>query len=173
MEANEDNEIFKISKYKLCNFLILAKKNTYAANAKKAKSKCILSKNYIFSNNDFRYEDQYFGKYLDVGNEIVWYKDIPVWGMGYRGGMIRKYVDLHEETFAFLRKALMSPPIDFPARGPCELVHNDLIYLNNYKGDILSFVGEEIILKNQTKVYFRNYIGGLIFDKTSNNVWGL
>ena len=89
----------------LCEFLIEAKKNSYAGEGARSPSKCILSKNYLYTKGDFRYEDQYFGEYLDVGEEIVWFKEIPVWGMGYRGGMFEEYRHLSEETFKVLRKA--------------------------------------------------------------------
>ncbi len=55
----------------LISFLIEAKQNTYARQAEPAPSKCILSKNYLYLKDEFRYEDQYFGEYLDVGEEIV------------------------------------------------------------------------------------------------------
>lgn len=160
--------IKKINIEKLRKFLIKAKQNTYAGDGTRAESKCILSKNYIYIDGDYRYEDQYFGEYLDVGEEIVWYKEIPIWGMGYRGGMIKEYRDLSEKTFEFLRKALLKPQRDFSTRGPVEMKEENLIYRNIGNGDITSFTGYEFIECDGVKVYERHYIGGLIFGK--NNV---
>lgn len=154
----------------LCKFLVNAKTNTFAKDVERVQSKCILSKNYLYEEDDFRYEDQYFGEYLDVGEEIVWKNGIPVWGMGYRGGMLEAYRSLNKETFSVLRKALLIPEKDFPTRGPKQMICGDFKYVNITHGDIKSFTGEEYIEKNGNKIYFRNYIGGLIYGKNNINM---
>lgn len=159
-----------IQKHKLCDFLIQAKQNTYAKQGERAESKCILSKNYLYTDGEFRYEDQYFGEYLDVGEEIVWYNGIPIWGMGYRGGMVETYRELHSETFIILRKALLLPDYDCPTRGPSMMNEGEYVYYNKVDGDITSFIGYEWIEKNKEKIYFRNYIGGFIFGKNNKNM---
>lgn len=158
--------ISELSKSSLCEFLILAKNNSsYACQGERAASKCILSKNYLYTNENYRYEDQYFGELLDIGEEIVWYQEIPIWGMGYRGGMLEPYRAIGGETFEVLRKALLKLPKDFPVRGPADFKDGSFHYINEYKGDILSFTGNEYILKDDTKIYERNYLGGLIYGK--------
>lgn len=154
----------------LKEFLILAKRNTYAGDGVRSKSKCILSKNYLFENENYRYEDQYFGEYLDVGEEIVWYNQIPIWGMGYRGGMLDKYrkdVSIRKATFALLSKALMISLPEFPARGPKVYEADGIKYVNNFTGTICDFVGREEIYYRGILVYKRDYIGGLIYGKNN------
>ncbi len=157
----------------LIAFLIEAKRNTYAGDGVRSKSKCILSKNYLFEKDKFRYEDQYFGEYLDVGEEIVWCNEIPVWGMGYRGGMIdeyRKDIAIRKKTFGLLSKALLQSLPEFPARGPCKYEIDEVRYENNYTGTICDFVGREEIFYNGIIVYKRDYLGGLIYGKNNINM---
>jgi len=156
-----------VEKSRLLEFLIKAKQNSYAKHGTRVESKCILSKNYLYTDTDFRYEDQYFGEFIDVGEEIVWYHNIPIWGMGYRGGIFEEYHSIREETFIFLRKALMMPLKDFPTRGPSTYEEHPYTYVNKSIGDIFSFTGKEIIKKDDIQVYERNYVGGLIKGKAS------
>lgn len=157
----------------LTAFLINAKRNSYAGQAERAPSKCILSKNYLYIEADYRYEDQYFGEYVDVGKEIVWFKEIPMWGMGYRGGMIDRYrldVDMRGETFQVLRTALKEPPLDFPVRGPMEYQKGSFRYANEFTGDLTEFIGYEQITYNDRLVYKRHYLGGLIYGKKNPEI---
>jgi len=149
----------------LCEFLIEAKRETFAKDGPRVSSKSQLSKNYLYERGDFRYEDQYFGEFLDVGEEIVWFRGVPVWGMGYRGGMLEGSENLASRTFTLLKKALMIPEPAFPIRGPRTLVEGEFEYKNTPIGNLTSFTGSEEIELNGEPIYFRNYIGGLIFGK--------
>lgn len=153
-----------------CNFLIEAKMETYAKDAPKSVSKCLCSKNYLYETGHYRYEDQYFGKYLDVGEEIVWFKGVPIWGRGYRGGMLEQYIHLARDTFKFLRKALCLPEYSFPVRGPKNLVENNFEYSNTPIGKITSFTGSENIRLNGELIYSRKYLGGIIIGKYNPNM---
>jgi hypothetical protein len=157
--------MLNLSKDEFCKFLVLAKQNTFAIDAPKSKSKCILSKNYIFECGDFRYEDQYFGEYLDVGEEIVWYQQVPIWGMAYRGGVHQAFIYKHKPAFTFLRKALSNPDINFPVRGPLLFHADNYSYKNFPEGNILSFSGREVIEQDGEEICFRNYLGGIIIGK--------
>lgn len=163
-----DMAITKVPYNELVNFLILAKQNSYAGDGTRVPSKCLLSKNYLFELDGFRYEDQYFGEYVDVGEEIVWYQSVPIWGMGYRGGMKSEFDSEREETFKLLRQALMAPDPTFPVRGPSTLNSYQYYYTNFPQGDLLSFTGREIIRnKYEEEIYFRNYVGGIILGKNN------
>lgn len=158
--------IKKIVVNELCRFIIQARENSsYACQGERAPSKCIMSKNYLYIDGEYRYEDQYFGEFYDVGEEIVWYQGVPVWGMGYRGGIYNEFNNIRIETFTFLREALLHLDVKFPVRGPQKYVRDDYVYVNNYEGSITSFVGKEVILKNGIEIYERNYLGGLILGK--------
>ncbi len=160
-----EERLYELNIQSLCGFLVEAKQSTFAKDAPKVLSKCILSKNYVYERGDFRYEDQYFGEIVDLGEEVVWFKNIPVWGMGYRGGIYRSYLEFRRQTFNFLRSALMYPEVTLPIRGQRQYQQNEFTYFNRAKGDIISFTGEEIILRYATEIYSRNYVGGLIYGK--------
>lgn len=154
-----------LSLKELCFFLDIAKKSTYAKDAPRSASKSVLSKNYSFEKGNFRYEDQYFGEYVDVGEEIVWFKELPIWGMGYRGGIHRKFSSEKESTFNALRKALCMPESNFPIRGPRYIQLGKYHYYNYPTGNISSFTGHEIILRDSQEICYRHYVGGLIYGK--------
>lgn len=156
-----------LTRQSLCDFLILAKKNTYASDALKTPSKCLLSKNYCFEWADFRYEDQYFGEITDVGEEIVWYQGIPIWGMGYRGGVHKSYQSETESAYQFLKQALRQPEVTFPIRGPRQIQNNIYRYVNQPNGNILDFTGKETIFRGDIEICYRRYVGGLIYGHSN------
>jgi hypothetical protein len=162
--------LLTLSKHKLCQFLILAKQNTFAKNATRSPSKSLFSKNYIFEEDEFSYEDQYFGEYVDVGEEIVWFNGVPVWGMGYRGGVHAEFMAEREQAFSLLKKALLLPEKDFPVRGPQFLKDEGYSYHNYAKGNIFEFIGQEYIYRDKIEVCFRRYVGGLILGKNNKNM---
>ncbi|AOI71446.1 MULTISPECIES: DUF5680 domain-containing protein [Burkholderia cepacia complex] len=157
--------IDELSMRALCSFLVEAKRHTFAADARRMPSKSPASKNYQFECGSFRYEDQYFGEIVDVGMETVWYDEVPVWGMTYRGGVYQEYVDIKHELFAFLREALRNPPLAFPTRGPENHQRGALTYANHTEGDISAFHGRETVQMDGVFVCYRRYVGGLIFGK--------
>lgn len=132
--------------------------------------KNLLSKNYLYAVDDFRYEDQYYGEYLDVGQETVWYRGIPIWGMTYRGGIHKEYDIDKEEAFDFLKIALQNPEKHFPTRGPHWNIDGAYRYLNVPEGDILAFSGKEFVFKHEQEICFRSYLGGIIYDKFNRNM---
>ncbi len=153
---------FKLNQ--LIDFIVEAKRNTFASDAERKKSSRWKFKEYYFSKDNFIYKDRFWGNILDIGQEVVWYKNKPVWGMNYRGGMILKYQDIRRKTFAFLKHALKHVNYDHPFRGPSFLKKENFQYHNKSKGDIIEFSGDEFILFKNKKVYFRKYLGGLIIN---------
>jgi len=154
----------------LAAFLIEAKTNTFASGAPRAASLRPRSKNYAYDKPPFRYEDQYFGEYVDVGEEVVWFHGIPIWGMGYRGGVVPEAFAVRVEAFDFLREALRNPSRQFPVRGPAFYRSERFSYVNQSRGNILAFTGEESVYLDDRQVCFRNYLGGLIHGKHSAEI---
>ena len=146
-------------------FLIFAKRSTYISGEQSIPPKSIASKNFLVEKNDFRYEDQYFGNLTDIGQETVWFKNTPIWGMVYRGGIFPDFIDLHQETFLFLKQALKNIPSDLPIRGKSFYTENNFEYFNYPEGDIFNFTGKELIFFKGKQICFRNYVGGTIFGK--------
>ncbi|MDD4662161.1 MAG: DUF5680 domain-containing protein [Candidatus Pacebacteria bacterium] len=143
---------------KLEQFLKEAKRETYAnKNAEKVSSTRLNSEDYEFKKGDFLYHDTYFGKYDFIGEEIVYFKDNPSWGMNYCGYVLSEEID-KEELYDFLKETLMKGYL----RGQEVFEKNDWRYENTLEGDLKRFTGIETIFFNKVLVYKANYHGGLI-----------
>jgi hypothetical protein len=152
----------EINKKQLCDFLVKAKKAGYASgsffNKVREKDK---SHTIRFKLGDWGYHDNYFGGEPFGGREVVFYKNKPVFIMTYYG-FVDGSVKNVKEIYKFLREVLGLIPEDKPFRGPKNYKNGDFVYLNNFKGDITNFFGEEVIKLKGKKVYTAKYIGGLV-----------
>ncbi len=149
----------------LINFLIKAKKQTYAnENIKKSESTRLGSNDYEYSDENLTYHDSYFGGTNFMGEEVIYEKkEIPIWGMNYYGVTLDN--SLSEEAMdKALRPALMKVGEDdlIPVRGPKEYINGEYKYTFNCVGDINYFEGEETIYKNNIKIYNLKCHGGII-----------
>jgi len=142
-----------MNKKVLIDFLIKAKKRGYAAGNETKEPDGSYSAR--LEEEDFKYHDNWFGAETFGGREAVFYKNKPCWMMVFFGSG-------KEFAIPTLKKALLSAPNDFPARGPRELEDGSFKYKNVWQGDIEKFSGEEEIIKNGKIVYNAKYIGGLI-----------
>jgi hypothetical protein len=76
-----------------------------------------------YKEGDFYYRDSYAGFFRSAGQEVVWFKNVPVWSQCYAGGMTQKNCNdekFAKETFDFLKKALSQGEkrAAFQPRGP-------------------------------------------------------
>ncbi len=151
--------------YDLYNFLVEAKKQTYAnENVKKIESSRKGSQDYEYSNGKMTYHDTYFGGTKFMGEEVVYTsEDTPIWGMNYYGVTLDE--NLSEEAVdKALRPALMKVGEDniIPVRGPKEYTNNEYKYSFEINGDLDYFEGIETIYKGEEKVYVLKCHGGII-----------
>ena len=132
----------------IINFLIEAKKNTYA-NGKILKTNPLRqgSSDYHFEDKigDKKtiYHDTYFGGKKFVGEEVVYLdNEEPVWGMNYYGYSLND--DEYEKAITkALRPALMQVGINkkvLPLRGPSKFVNSDYIHTFESNGTIDKFI---------------------------------
>lgn len=168
-----------VDKKELTNFIIKAKRNTWAANAEPVGSRITGFKRYIFSNGDWIYEDNYKGFSVFWGFELVRFKREFVWQMHYRGKVNGQILQSEEDKKlydAFLKDQLKRVPIEFPFRGPHLPIPGHIKdvgfeYSNQPEGDITEFKGIEYIHKTSPdsplakKVHELTYGGGLIVPK--------
>ena len=150
-------------KKELVEFLVLAKKLTYAAGDSTIKIK---EKNgsttLIFKENNWKYNDNYFGGEPFGGREVVFYKGKPVYIMVYYGTVSKEIVDFNV-IYKVLMNALKLVPESNPFRGPQKYSENGMDYINNFVGDIENFSGEEFITGNDFKLlYSTKYTGGIV-----------
>lgn len=100
--------------HKITEFLLKAKKNTYASSDNKTVSCRTNSHDFCYQDNTgYQYYDTYLGGEWFSGEEAVWLHEIPVWSMNYAGRVVG-------ENFSgdFLKEALKEAPADSPFRGP-------------------------------------------------------
>ena len=110
----------------------------------------------------YRFRDHFYGGHPYAGQEVIYEKDKVVWAMQYRGWLHDSEPTSEKEVYTFLRKALLRAPQQHPYRGPKECREGDLVYLNNWQGDMVNFNGQETITENDRPIYTGLYFGGLV-----------
>ena len=154
----------KISHKELTIFLNAANKATYAnKSATKADSLRPSSYDYHFEQDDLTRHDTYFGARDFIGEEIVYQKEVPIWGMNYYGHVLNPDIST-KDAYTILRPALMQEYSDdiLPVRGPREYVLENSRYTNRVEGTLDRFSGEEHIYLNGELIYRCWYHGGTI-----------
>lgn len=147
----------------LAAFLVDAHRNTYAdKNAAKVSSTRTRSFDYRFEQNDLVYHDTYFGMRDFIGEEIIYQREVPMWGMNYFGIILARNAS-ESEVYDFLRKALMQDCTGIEAaRGPRIFRHDRWTYGNAIDGTLDDFSGMELIHRGEELVYRCRYHGGWI-----------
>jgi len=144
------------------NFLLRAKKNTYASGMPPNASSRPGAHDLVFREHPFLYIDSYLGGFYFIGEEAVWLDNVNIWGMNYYGKM------LAAETPAgfnqFLKTALLLVPSEAPFRGPAEIISADFHYLCASTGDLYRFEGREEIHYRGALIYELVFHGGEIRD---------
>jgi len=142
------------------NFIIKAKQNTYAGDGNKSQPSRPNSKDLHYKEGDLLYIDTYVGSSDFMGEEVVFNKGIPIWGMNYYGKML---VDKIPDGFInCLKNALINIPNEAPFRGPKIYRYEKFQYCCNWDGDIENFEGNEKILMNGIEVYKLKFHGGFL-----------
>jgi hypothetical protein len=141
-------------------FLIEAKKNTYAGDGKLSAPSRPVSKDLAFEQGDYLYIDTYLGSLDFIGEEAVWQQQKPIWAMNYYGVML---TDQIPEGFSkCLKGALLNAPLEAPFRGPDHYYDGSLKYTCTWKGDIERFEGIEQIRYSGKEIYRLVFHGGSI-----------
>lgn len=158
--------MMKIDINKLNKFLFDANKNGYAGGGNEFSLAQRPGFDEIeYKKGDWLFHDSYSGHYFAPGQEIVYFKNNPVWAMAYAGGMKFAYHGKKEfthDTFIFLKKALMAMDPKKPFRGPEKFAEVDWKYISKVKGETKDFSGNEKIYHQNKLVFEQNFIGGVI-----------
>jgi hypothetical protein len=167
MQAQAPNAIpLAPSKDALVQFLVKAKKATYASQGDAATVKTVLlpgSRQLEFTDGQFFYRDIYVGDAMFAGQEMVYYAGKPVWSMSYGGEIPREVAKPDVEALVkLLHKALMNVPEGTPYRGPAQIKDGAYEYTNHAGGSFGSFFGNEDIRRNGRVLYKLHYEGGLL-----------
>lgn len=141
----------------LVEFIVKAKKSTYAAKKGKIETNRIDSHTYVFEESKYKYLDSFFGTSDFSGQEVVYENDKVVWSMNYYGNV------LHSNFSGdFLKAALLQIDITAPYRGPTYFKKGEYTYICNVLGNVNSFKGNEDIYYQSTKIYECIFHGGLV-----------
>lgn len=150
----------------LIDFLLLAKRGTYAAQGDQASVTPLLngSRQLEFLYGQWFYRDIYFGFAYFVGQETVYYANMPHWAMGYAGGLLdmNSSPDQIGQVYGFLQTALRQVEPARPYRGPSTITDDVFMYSNETFGDVTAFWGIETIMKGISPIYQLRYHGGFI-----------
>ena len=141
----------------ITEFLITAKKATYAGKGAETVSSRPKSHDLIYSDGDYMYYDTYLGGDEFVGEEALWINGNPYWSMNYAGR-----VTGNNFSGDFLKEALLNVPFDKPYRGPAAYSNGDYTYKCEVNGNFEWFQGHEVILFNDTEIYDCYFHGSII-----------
>ena len=139
------------------DFLVKAKKLTYAKKQGKVTSSRPQSHDYQYREGQYLYLDSFVGSEYFGGSECVYQSDEPIYVMNYYGQVLD-----HAFSGDFLKEALMLVASDYPFRGPSLYLNGAYAYHCSYDGDIRAFNGKEEIYYNNIKVYECLFHGGLV-----------
>lgn len=143
---------------KIRDFLIKAKRNTYAASNNKTTASRMRSQDFRYEDgNGYVYLDSYLGGERFAGEEAVWYQEEPVWAMNYVGRVTGENFDGD-----FLKECLMKVPEEMPFRGPGIYTKGEYHYCCRVNGEFIWFQGIEEIFYMDKKIYECHFHGGEI-----------
>ena len=137
------------------DFLIRAKKATYAGKGAEADASRPRSHDLQYTEGALKYIDTYLGGEKFAGEEALWKDEVPFWAMNYVGRVI---ADGFEGDF--LKEALLRVPEESPFRGPAQYENGEYSYVCNVTGDFHWFYGVEEIYFKGNKVYECLFHGG-------------
>ena len=142
---------------RLVEFLIRAKKATYAGKGAETISSREKSHDLTYRDGDYMYYDTYLGSVRFAGEEALWIKNTPFWSMNYIGRVIGSPF-----SGDFLKEALLRVPEDKPFRGPETYSNGDYAYHCETEGTFEWFHGKETICYKGSQIYECIFHGGLV-----------
>lgn len=141
----------------IVEFLIKAKKATYAGKGSETDPSRPASHDLRFAEGELLYLDTYLGGERFAGEEALWKNGEPFWAMNYVGRTVSEGFDGN-----FLKEALSNVPFDMPYRGPAQYQSGSFLYKCSVRGDFGWFSGHEEIFSDDIKVFECTFHGGEI-----------
>jgi hypothetical protein len=142
------------------DFLIKAKRVTYAGKGAEDTPSRPGSHDLCYSEGDLLYIDTFLGGAKFGGEEALWrdqnFIKTPFWTMNYYGIV----TDKDHFSGDFLKDALLRVGEDKPFRGPSEYSDGDYKYTCEVSGDFDYFSGKEEIFYRGEKIYECLFHGG-------------
>lgn len=142
---------------KIIEFLIEAKKATYAGKGPEKISSRPNSHDLEYEKQNLKYIDTYLGGEKFAGEEALWQNETPFWAMNYIGRIVASGF-----SGDFLKEVLLNVQANMPFRGPKYYEKDSYVYKCSVKGDFQWFKGYEEIFNKGIKVYECYFHGGMI-----------
>ncbi len=142
---------------RIIDFLIRAKRATYAGKGAETASSRIASHDLVYREGDLMYYDTYLGGEKFAGEEALWIAGVPFWSMNYAGRVTGAPF-----SGDFLKEALLHVPEDAPYRGPAQYKNGDYAYFCSAEGGFGWFQGKESITYQGRLIYECFFHGGMI-----------
>ena len=141
----------------LTDFLIRAKRATYAGKGAETEASRPASHDLIFREGELMYYDTYLGGDKFAGEEALWISGRPCWSMNYAGRVIGD-----DFSGDFLKEALLRVPEEEPFRGPRHYSEGGYTYECSTEGTFEWFQGKETISLRGIVIYECYFHGGMI-----------
>jgi hypothetical protein len=148
----------------LNRFIVRAKSISYVGNGQPVSSFRPASHDLKFTDGDWIYIDSYFGGRDFIGEEVVYFKEKPVWAMNYYGRILRPDLITPSQTGQVIKASLSKMYLEGRFLGGFQHQHEDFTYMDASEGQVASFHGWESISKAGEVAYELFYHGGLILD---------
>jgi hypothetical protein len=146
----------------LNNFIVQAKAATYVGDGAKITPCRPGSHDLKFEEGEFAYLDSYFGGTDFLGQEVVYYRNEPVWAMNYYGRILEPERIKADEAGQIIKQSLSAMYREGRFLDGFEYVIGDDTYLDTSEGDATMFTGREWIERVGVRVYELVYHGGLV-----------
>jgi len=146
----------------LHDFIVRAKQATYVGNGEKLLSYRLGSVDLQYREGDWVYHDSYFGSQDFLGQEVVYERGKPIWGMNYFGRILLPEKITVRETVDMIRRSLSAMYAEGRFLGGFEHEYQQWKYVDHSVGEITAFTGKEWIEKQGERVYELQYHGGMI-----------
>lgn len=146
----------------LQSFIVAAKAACYVGNGRLAEPSRPSSHDLTEVHGDWSYRDSYFGGTDFIGQEVVWYREDPVWAMNYYGYILRDDLIDARRAGATIKAALSQLYKEARFLGGLEWQGPHGLYCDVSSGDVEHFAGTETITVDGTLAYRLDYHGGLI-----------
>ncbi|NDJ75109.1 MAG: hypothetical protein GYB65_02530, partial [Chloroflexi bacterium] len=139
-----------------------AKRATYVGDGQKLLSYRLESIDLQYIEGDWAYHDSYFGGADFIGQEVVYFRQQPVWAMNYYGWLLHPDRISAAEIGQMIKQSLTQMYAEGRFLGGFEHMVGNLTYTDNSEGDVGHFTGKEQIILEGELVYELVYHGGLI-----------
>ena len=146
----------------LNEFIVRAKAATYMGDGATVIPCRPGSHDLKFAEGDFAYLDSYFGGADFLGQEVVYYRDEPVWVMNYYGRILDPQRIRADEAGQIIKQSLSAMYKENRFLGGFEYTIDDDAYVDTSEGDPTMFTGKEWIERAGVRVYELVYHGGLV-----------